>query len=84
MKIEFEDFCIGSESAKLLINPYWLEHLLNLFYQGYRGEVWEEIEDTKMNAFKNLEFIETIGYGTIAKEFDSQSKDKTAKNGGAK
>ena len=46
----------------MITNPSWLEHILNLFSQGYIGEVWEEIEDTKINHCKE---IERIGYGVI-------------------
>jgi len=35
---------------------------LNLFSQGYIGEVWEEIQNTKIN---HSETIEKAGYGII-------------------
>ena len=66
---KFEDFPTGNESGKFLINPFWLEHLLNLFFQGYLGEVWEEITDTKIN---NCSLIESLGYGIIGQEFDKR------------
>ena len=72
MKIKipnFKDFPTGNKSGIFIINPFWLEHLLNLFYQGYLGEVWEEITDTKINVCKN---IESLGYGIIGKEFDKK------------
>ena len=62
----FEEFLIGNQSGQFFVNPFWLEHLLNLFYQGYVGEVWEEIVDTQNNVCKN---IENCGYGIIGQEF---------------
>jgi len=65
MKIEipnFEVFLDSNISGKFLLNPFWLEHLLNLFSQGYIGEIWEEIQDTKINHCKT---IEKAGYGII-------------------
>lgn len=62
MKIQFNDFMECNESARFVINPYWLEYLLNLFHQGYLGEVWEEVTDTKIN---HSQMIENIAYGII-------------------
>lgn len=65
----FEDFLTGNESGRFIINPFWLEHLLNLFYQGYIGEVWIEIQDTLMN---HKEIIENTAYGIIGQDFDKR------------
>jgi hypothetical protein len=59
---KFEDFPTGNESGRLIVNPFWLEHILNLFSQGYLGEIWEEIMDTKI---QKDEMIENVGYGVI-------------------
>lgn len=59
---KFEDFPTGNESGRIIINPFWLEHLLNLFSQGYIGEVWEEMMDTKIQKNK---IIDNVGYGII-------------------
>ena len=48
-QIDFYEFPNSNISGRMIVNPYWLEHLLNLFFQGYFGEVWEEITDTKIN-----------------------------------
>jgi hypothetical protein len=61
--IKFKDFHECRESGRILFNPFWLEHLLNLFFQGYFGEVWCELMDTKINTDKT---IEDTGYGVIA------------------
>jgi len=63
MKIKFKDFIKSNESGRFLVNPFWLEYLLNLFFQGYFGEFWEEIQDTKIEQNKT---IENVGYGVIA------------------
>ena len=65
MKLKINDFEVFLEkniSAVMIVNPYWLEYLLNLFSQGYRGEIWEEIQNTKINHCKE---IERVGYGVI-------------------
>lgn len=72
MKIEipeFKAFIDNNISGKFLINPFWLEHLLNLFYQGYIGEVWEEVQDTLMNHKKT---IEDTAYGIIGSNFNKE------------
>jgi len=66
----FKDFLEGNESARFIFNPSWLEHILNLFFQGYPGEVWEELMDTKIN---HCDFLEKIAYSLIAQEFDSKN-----------
>ena len=72
MKInKFDDFMECRQSGRMLINPYWLEYLLNLFHQEYMGEVWEEIMDTKINFF---EMIEGVGYGVIGNSVDWEEK----------
>ena len=58
--VDFGEFMKTNISGKFLINTSWLEYLLNLFSQGYIGEVWEEIQDTKINY---CESIENAGYG---------------------
>ena len=65
MKIEipnFKAFPDSNISGRFIINPVWLEHILNLFSQGYIGEIWEEIMDTKINHCKT---IEKTGYSII-------------------
>jgi hypothetical protein len=72
MKIEIPEFEVFPESnifGRMIVNPYWLEHLLNLFFQGYLGEVWEEIMDTEMN---HCALIENWGYGIIGQEFNKK------------
>jgi hypothetical protein len=51
----FEPFPESNISGRFLINPYWLEHLLNLFFQGYIAEIQMEIWDTKKNMIENIE-----------------------------
>jgi len=65
----FKEFLIENESGRMIVNPYWLEHLLNLFFQGYLGEVWEEIMDTKID---NQKRIENWVYGIIGQEFNKK------------
>ncbi len=77
MKIEipnFEVFVESNISGRFLINPFWLEHLLNLFYQGYMGEVSDEISDTILN---HIHTIENTGYGVIGENFNKKHLDKT-------
>jgi len=67
MKIEipeFKEFPDSNISGRIIVNPYWLEYLLNLFFQGYLEEVWEEIMDMEMNHYA---LIENGGYGIIGK-----------------
>ena len=66
---EFKEFPDSNISGRMIVNPYWLEHLLNLFFQGYLGEVWEEIMDTEMN---HCASIENWGYGIIGQEFNKK------------
>jgi hypothetical protein len=70
--LDFHEFPESNISGRMIVNPYWLEHLLNLFFQGYLGEVWEEIMDTKMN---HCSLIENWGYGIIGKEFNKKHLD---------
>jgi len=75
MKVEIPEFKVFPESnisGRMIVNPYWLEHLLNLFFQGYLGEVWEEIMDTEMN---HCALIENWGYGIIGQEFNKKHLD---------
>lgn len=65
----FEDFLGSRESGRFLINPFWLEHLLNLFYQGHVAEAGLEIQDTICN---HINSIEKLGYGIIGQEFDDK------------
>ena len=67
--MEFEEFMKSNEAGRFIINPFWLEHLLNLFYQGYLDKVWEEVQDTIMNQIGS---IENISYGIIGREFDKK------------
>ena len=71
-KIKFKEFLDSNESGRFIINPFWLEHLLNLFFQGYVGEVADEIWDTITNHIKT---IENTGYGIIGQEFDKKHLD---------
>ena len=80
MKIEipeFEVFLDSNISGRTIVNPYWLEHLLNLFYQGYLGEVWEEVMDTKIN---NCALIENWAYGIIGQEFNKKHLEEVQLN----
>lgn len=70
MKIKFNDFMESNESGRFLFNPYWLEYLLNLFYQGYLGEFWCEVQDTLMN-YKDT--VENVAYGIIGTNLNSQN-----------
>lgn len=75
MKIQirkFKPFVESNVSGIFIISPFFLEHLLNLFFQGYIGEVWEEIMDTEMN---HCALIENWGYGIIGQEFDEKHLD---------
>ena len=75
MQIEmpkFEVFVDSNLLGRFIINPYWLEHLLNLFYQGYVGEVWIEIQDTLMNHKK---LLENTTYGIIESNLDKELKE---------
>jgi len=69
MKIEipnFEVFVDSNISGRFVISPFWLEHLLNLFYQNYAGEMWCEIQDTLMNHKK---LLENTAYWIIGENF---------------
>lgn len=63
---DFKSFMETNIAGKFIISPYWKEHLLNLFYQGFIGEVWTEIQDTLMNHKKT---IEDTAWGIIGQEF---------------
>ncbi len=63
--MEFKEFLEEYISAKVIVNPYWLEYILCLISQGYIGEVWEEITETKINFGK---LIEEEAYGLIWNE----------------
>ena len=67
--MKFKEFLVGNESGGFIVNPSWLEYLLNLFYQGYIGEVADEIDDTIMN---NIRTIKNLAYGIIGREFDKK------------
>lgn len=69
---KFKEFLDSNESGRFLVNPFWLEYLLNLFFQGHIGEVWCEVQDTLMNHIKT---VENVGYGIIAQEFDEKHLD---------
>lgn len=75
MKIEIPDFEVfldGNISGATLVNPFWLEHILNLFFQGYVGEVQEEIWNTQNN---NCKSIENRAYGIVGENFDKKHID---------
>ena len=67
--LDFKEFPDSNISGRMIVNPYWLEHLLNLFFQGYLGEVWEEVMDTLIN---HRIAIENIVYGIIGREFNKK------------
>ena len=72
MKIEikeFKEFQDNNISGVMIVNPYWLEHLLNLFFQGYLAEVYEEVADTKINYSAS---IDKSAYGIISQEFNKK------------
>ena len=72
MKIEilnFEVFPDSNISGRMIVNPFWLEHLLNLFYQGYIAEFQIEIWDTQSN---NSQCVKNWAYGIIGQEFDKK------------
>lgn len=68
-KSRFEVFLDGNESGRFLVNPFWLEHLLNLFFQGYVGEYSDEIQDTIINSIRT---VEGAGFGIIGQELDEK------------
>ncbi len=65
----FEVFVESNISGRFVVNPFWLEHLLNLFYQGYIGEVWTEVQDTLMNHKKT---IENAAWNIIGQNFNKK------------
>jgi len=67
--IQFKDFPTGNESGKFLVNPFWLEHLLNLFNQGYICELWEEIQDT---IFNHTNTIRNTSFGIIGMNLNKE------------
>ncbi len=76
MKIEipkFEVFPDSNISGRMIVNPYWLEHLLNLFYQEYVAEFQMEIWDTQSN---NCKCVENWAYGIVGQEFHEKHLDK--------
>ncbi len=80
MQIEmpkFEVFVDSNLLGRFIINPYWLEHLLNLFYQGYVGEVSEEISDT---IFNHIHTIKNTAYGIIGVNFAKKHLSKEQLN----
>jgi len=62
MKIRFKDFIKDNRAGVFLTNPFWLEHLLNLYFQGYYGEIWEEIVETQINTDY---VVKSTAYGII-------------------
>ena len=68
---EFSKFMENDIAGVLLINPFWVEYLLNLFFQDYLGEVWEEICDTQLK-FNKL--MEGNAYGIIGQELGDKLK----------
>ena len=72
MKIEisnFKDFIESNISGMIIVNPFWLEHLLNLFFQEYLVEFQEEIWNTQY--LFNQE-IKNNAYRFIGQEFDEK------------
>ena len=49
-------------SAQVMLNEFWLEHLLNLFAQGYFGEFWEQIQETNFGLCKA---VDEFGYSLV-------------------
>jgi len=49
-------------SAQVMLNEFWLEHLLNLSAQGYFGEFWEQIQETN---FGLCNAVEEFGYSLV-------------------
>ncbi len=76
-KLKFEVFVDGNESGRFLVNPFWLEHLLNLFFQGFVGEYSDEVQDTIIN---NIRTIENTGYGIIGQEIDKKHLPSNVRN----
>lgn len=68
-KSRFEVFLESNESGRFLVNPFWLEHLLNLFFQEYVGEYSDEIQGTIINSIRT---IEGAGFGIIGQELDEK------------
>lgn len=66
MRIHFDNFMESRETGKFIINPFWLEYLLNLFHQGYYREIWEEMMDTRCNL---NQMIKRVAFSTIEKGF---------------
>lgn len=50
-EVDFENFGV---SGFLLINDFWREHILNLFFQGFTDKVKEEIDYNLRNMEINL------------------------------
>ena len=72
MQVEIPDFKVfvdSNISGKMIVNPYWLEHLLNLFFQEYVAEFQIEIWDTQHNHSK---LIYNLAYGIIGQNFDKK------------
>jgi len=74
---DFEVFVDSNISGRFIINPFWIEHLLNLFYQGYVGEVSEEVSDT---IFNHIHTIENTAYGIIGVNFAKKHLSKEQLN----
>jgi len=66
---EFKEFTESNISGRMILNPYWLEHLLNLFYQEYVAEFQMEVWDTQHNHSK---LIHNWAFGIIGQEFDKK------------
>ena len=58
-------------AINLEVNQYWIEKILNLFFQGYHTEFYENIMDRKIFC---INAIEEYLYGIIANEILEEEK----------
>lgn len=67
MEIDFPEFTESDISAIIVLNPYWQEILLCMFEQGFFGEIWEEVQDTKINVSETIENLvyDFLGHSII-------------------
>lgn len=62
-----------NSAGGFMFNPFWLEYLLNLFHQGFPGDVFCEIEDTIINfedAMKSEVYLLMISTLNNVEEFE--------------
>lgn len=62
---DFDDFIKTGETGKYLLNPFWLEYILDLYFQEYYGELADELMDTKLNIHR---LVENQAMRTISEE----------------